>query len=590
MTFASLISLVLANAVPLGELDYVHDNICEVRTSGTLLDSVRDEFDPHYDFFTLKDGATAIPIAVKSAEAERLRPYVNARIELSGTYQPNIEGVRGNTGPYFQGIRDIVVLKPALPPEELPVLERTRHINPKAVFAMDRRQTAGTVRATWGESRALVESDAGELTRVQFSQQTALPRVGERILAYGYPSTDMFRINLSSAEWKPLPGEPLALAAPHDVTARALLLDPDGKPRLNPEHFGRCIRVRGTLRSQPNATGPNRVATIRCDGHDLSVDVSSSPGALDGIPLESRLEVAGICILEGPDWNPFLVFPRMESVLVVPRSPADVRVLEYPTWWTADRALTVIGILLAALVGIFIWNLALQRVATRKGRELMMAELGVVKAKLKTDERTRLAVELHDSVAQMLTGVSMEVATAKALQDADPAVAQRHLDIAAMALKSCRDELRNCLWDLRSQSLEEPDMTAAVLRTLQPLVNDSRLSVRFNVPLAEFSDNTVHTVLRIVRELVANAIRHGGATLVRVAGSFDDEALRCSVTDNGAGFDTARCPGVAQGHFGLTGIRERVSRLGGSFTIASAKGRETKATLVIPRAAAIGKD
>ena len=176
----------------------------------------------------------------------------------------------------------------------------------------------------------------------------------------------------------------------------------------------------------------------------------------------------------------------------------------------------------------------------------------------------------------------MEIEAACDLRGDAPQPMLDHLDIAAKALKSCRNELRNSLWDLRSQALDEKSMTTAVLRTLQPHVSDSKLDVRFNVPRARLSDNTAHALLRVIRELVVNATRHGGATVVKVAGAIDEGRLLCSVTDNGTDFDPDRAPGVLQGRFGLQGIRERIAGLGGRFEISSAPGAGAKATIVVP--------
>ena len=191
-------------------------------------------------------------------------------------------------------------------------------------------------------------------------------------------------------------------------------------------------------------------------------------------------------------------------------------------------------------------------------------------------------MELHDTLAQNLTGVSMEIEAANDLRGDAPRPMLDHLGIAAKALKSCRDELRNCLWDLRSQALEETDMTKAVLKTLQPVVNDSRLAVRFNVPRARLSDNTAHALLRVIRELVVNAIRHGNATTVKVAGTIDGDKLLCSVTDDGCGFNPDAAPGILQGHFGIQGIQERIDEIGGTYEISSTPGKGTKATISVP--------
>jgi len=107
------------------------------------------------------------------------------------------------------------------------------------------------------------------------------------------------------------------------------------------------------------------------------------------------------------------------------------------------------------------------------------------------------------------------------------------------------------------------------------------VKVRFNVPREKLSDNTAHALLRTIRELVVNALRHGNAQTVKVAGSIDGETILCSVTDDGCGFDPDESPGILQGHFGLQGVRERIAQLGGTFTIESAPGKGTKATIRI---------
>ena len=84
-----------------------------------------------------------------------------------------------------------------------------------------------------------------------------------------------------------------------------------------------------------------------------------------------------------------------------------------------------------------------------------------------------------------------------------------------------------------------------------------------------------------MRELASNAVRHGGAKHVRVAGEMQGNRIRFSVRDDGCGFDTAKRPGPSEGHFGLQGIKERIARLGGSMKIESAIGEGTKITVEI---------
>ena len=149
-------------------------------------------------------------------------------------------------------------------------------------------------------------------------------------------------------------------------------------------------------------------------------------------------------------------------------------------------------------------------------------------------------------------------------------------------LNSCRTELRQCLFDLRSDTLEEQDFSIAIRKTLDQLETSASIAIRFNVPRQRLKDTTAHAILAIVRELTGNAIRHGGATDVRIAGCIDPGRILFSVKDNGCGFDPEKCDGPIQGHFGLEGIRNRLEKLDGTFTIDSKPGDGTKATISIP--------
>ena len=86
----------------------------------------------------------------------------------------------------------------------------------------------------------------------------------------------------------------------------------------------------------------------------------------------------------------------------------------------------------------------------------------------------------------------------------------------------------------------------------------------------------------MIRELAANAVRHGHATEIHVAGCIEDGRLLCSVRDNGEGFDPASAPGPEEGHFGLQGIRERMEAANGSVEIESSPGKGTRVVISMP--------
>ena len=156
------------------------------------------------------------------------------------------------------------------------------------------------------------------------------------------------------------------------------------------------------------------------------------------------------------------------------------------------------------------------------------------------------------------------------------------LATAERMLQSSRTELTRCISDLKCDTLEEPDFDTAIRKNLEMLALPAAIHVRFNVPRARVSDSTAHAILCIVRELASNAVRHGKATSVKVAGSIDNSHLSFSVRDDGTGFDVASRRSVSEGHFGLAGIQDRVNRLDGSFDIRSAPGKGTVARVSMP--------
>ncbi len=129
--------------------------------------------------------------------------------------------------------------------------------------------------------------------------------------------------------------------------------------------------------------------------------------------------------------------------------------------------------------------------------------------------------------------------------------------------------------------LEEEDFPTAIRKTLAQLEPQAQISIRFAVPRSLFHDATAHAILNIIRELVSNALRHGKATSIKIAGSIDNGLLLFSVTDNGSGFNPETSPGPKSGHFGIDGIRERLSRRNGHLSFESHPGF-THARVEIP--------
>ena len=536
-----------------------------VRLHGTILTARNDETDPEYLFLMLQDQTDTCFISVFVREKVDPSVFVGAEVEVVG-WCSIVYGKRRfiQTELNVDSINDIRILRRAA---AAPPIDDLIELPPSAFSRKGRHSARGRVIAALNNGSIFIQTARFGVCRAELVDGSR-PRYGDSVEIVGIPETDLYHINFRYATEKPIAPLAIVLPSAQDIHAREL---PYVETHLDDKALGfhgALVRLRGIVRKIPHEPLGERIMLIEAE--DRLVPIAAD--ALDRVPFEvgSSLEVTGVCIFDIDPWHPNTTFARVKGFSIIPRSADDIRILARPPWWTPSRLMAAIGILLAGLFAILVWNAALRRAAVRKGRELMREQLGVEREKMKTEERTRLAVELHDTLAQNLTGVSMEIAAG-------------NYDIAAKALRSCRDELRNCLWDLRGRALEETNMTNAILRTLLPHANESQLKVRFEVSRSRFSDNAAHAVLSVIRELTINAIRHGDATTVQIAGALDADGIKCSVMDNGRGFNPDSCPGILQGHFGLQGIRERVEHLGGELTITSSKGNGTRAVFTITK-------
>ena len=559
------------------------------RLSATLTDVAYSSANRRWILLSLRDKADRLFCIVPFFGADdfsRLTGLVGARIETTGVCVPYDHGARMTIGRIFKvaAAADIRT-SGAAPPDDnaLPFVTDLTIAQPDSLAVRGRHRVRGHVVAAWMDDHAVLKDKNGSFHGVEFSESGNLPRYGDFIEATGLPETDLFRINLYNATWKPLSRRPIREERPTDVQVSELTLTDDGNGQafLCCQYHGRLISFSGIVRSIPN-DGPDRRIYVESDSCLTAVDVSLIPQASDALSVGCTVRVTGTCVMNVRSCRVQSAICRIDGFTLVPRSADDIRVLARPPWWTPGRLMILFGLSAIALIGAITWNISLNRRAKAKGRELAAEQLAHISAELKVNERTRLAVELHDALSQSLTGVSMQLDTAAGFATGKTPAITKCLNLASRTIDACRMELRNTLWDLRSAALDEPSMDAAIRKTLCQNLAGIDLSVRFDVPREAFSDNTAHAILKIIRELATNAIRHGRATALRIAGAIEDGKLLFSVRDNGRGFDPDLAPGIAQGHFGLQGITERLERLNGEMKIESSPGKGAKVTIILP--------
>ncbi|CAM5399535.1 sensor histidine kinase [Streptomyces narbonensis] len=200
------------------------------------------------------------------------------------------------------------------------------------------------------------------------------------------------------------------------------------------------------------------------------------------------------------------------------------------------------------------------------------------------DERRRLAAEIHDTIAQGLTGVIAQLQAASATPDRERADA--HLRRAAGLARESLGEARRSVRNLGPAALEHDTLPEALRKTVADWAERSGVDTRFTVTGTELPlhDEVAATLLRIAQEALSNAARHSGASRAGVTLSYMDDEITLDVRDDGRGFDPLAPPERAgTGHgFGLDGMRARAERLTGTVTVEAAPGEGTAISARVP--------
>jgi len=208
------------------------------------------------------------------------------------------------------------------------------------------------------------------------------------------------------------------------------------------------------------------------------------------------------------------------------------------------------------------------------------------------EERTRLARDIHDTLAQGLTGIVVQLGAAQRALAVAPDESREHLALAQRMARESLAEARRSVWNLRAPALDRGDLVDALRSVaVRPLGSD--VAVTFELAGEPWPLTTAieSTLLRVAQEALANVARHSQATEARLALIYTADSVQLSLSDNGVGFDpqAAAEDGITPGPwggFGLIGMRERVAALGGSLAVTSHDGVQVLAAIPRPGSAA----
>jgi signal transduction histidine kinase len=206
-------------------------------------------------------------------------------------------------------------------------------------------------------------------------------------------------------------------------------------------------------------------------------------------------------------------------------------------------------------------------------------------------ERTRIAREIHDTLAQGFVAVSVHLELVAQLMRSSVDAAREQLERAQALVRSSLDDARTSIWELRGQGAEREgghaDLAVRILKTAEEVTaraseHDRRARVQMHVmgtnhPLDE---DVERELTRITREAVTNAVRHGAAENIALRLEFEGSMFGMEIRDDGRGF-AGTPPDGSSGHFGLTGMRERAEAIGATLTVESSPGQGTAVRLAM---------
>lgn len=529
--------------------------------------------DPCWNYLSIiSDGHLYyVPIPSRGASLKQLEDLIGATVRLDGFPDSHNCSYRFLDERRFMvaDFAHITVLSPP-PPDPFssaPSIDELHRISPERIARLGRHRTTGKLLTVWQKHNALLLLEDGRMALLSTAGPLTLPR-GQTVDVIGYPTTDGFTLRLVRAIVRATDGtpfvEPTVTPFSEENIKRQFSESAPGKNHLQ----GERIRFRGTVADFNDSQRERQTFSLAIGDHRLDVDFSALPEDASGITVGCRVQVTGTCVLTTENWTALSEGAQLNGILLVLDHAGDLEILERPPWWTPVRLTITIVILLLTLLGCLVWNRLLHRLSEKRGQELFLERSASALAELKTEERTRLAVELHDSISQILTGAAMQLDAGE-------------IGAAKRILASCRRELRSCLWDLRNHAMDAENFADAVRETIALHLGHRSATVDIDIPSSALSEPLRYAALRIIREATVNAIRHGHAQIIAISGEFRKNRFTFTVADDGRGFDPSITHDSTNGHFGLLGMRERAKSFNGSVTITSAPGSGTEVTVIL---------
>ena len=241
----------------------------------------------------------------------------------------------------------------------------------------------------------------------------------------------------------------------------------------------------------------------------------------------------------------------------------EIALIIVPPFWKRTWFLVIVEMV---TVGVAIGSIRFRSWQQTRFENAALRKKNVIQA-----ERERIARDLHDTLEQGLTVLSLQIqCIAHSVEDGPPQAAEP-VEAARRVLQQCHTELRDSIWNLRTAEVEQIDLGVALKRMAESLAAGLNIQIELQqetngVKLPFLVENNL---LRIAQESITNAIKNAGASRVALNLFATSSQVTLEVSDNGPGFSVTVDSLRTNGHFGILGMQERTQSMGGHLTIST---------------------
>jgi signal transduction histidine kinase len=200
-----------------------------------------------------------------------------------------------------------------------------------------------------------------------------------------------------------------------------------------------------------------------------------------------------------------------------------------------------------------------------------------------SQERNRLARELHDTLAHTLAAAAVQLEAVQVIWETQPARARQLVEESAVTMRGGLQDTRRALQALRAEPLESVGFVASIQLLAESIQARYKVNTTIETPddVLWLTQEQEHVIYRVAQEALLNSAQHAHAQQIRIKVEETGGALHLTIKDNGTGFDPSAVDVSA--HFGVQGMRERAAMIGAELTVSSRVGQGTQVEMLLHR-------